>query len=51
MWNIYDISYYTANVDEIKEWSSQQIFQFKQLEGLEAWKMSGLQWDSKVKYL
>ena len=34
----------TADVDKSEEWSSHEIFQFKQLE--EAWKRSGLQRDS-----
>ena len=33
MWSIYEISHiWTAVVDESEEWSSQVIFQFKQLE-------------------
>ena len=33
MWSLYEIIHiWTAVVDEIKEWSSQYIFQFKQLE-------------------
>ena len=42
MWNTYEIHICPAVVDESQEWSSQQIFQFKQLEG-RSLKISGLQ--------
>ena len=46
MWSIYEmIQIRTAVVDEIEEWSSQSIFQFKQLER-RSLKKSGLQRDS-----
>ena len=48
MWSIYEIIHiWTAVVDETEEWSSQLIFQFKQLER-RSLKKSGLQWDSNL---
>ena len=46
MWSFYEIIHiWPADVDESEEWSSQLIFQFKQLER-RSLKKSGLQWDS-----
>ena len=44
IWWIYEIPVihiWTAIVDESEDWSSQLIFQFKQLERTEAWKNQG----------
>ena len=44
IWNIWNNSFWTAVIDESEEWSSQWIFQFKQLER-RSLKKSGLQRD------